>query len=74
MRVDPDPEPQGPYDAGSVVGRETGGEVALDGDKDVAIAVDGKQYRLRHAGYVPDVFAAPLRCGGYGGCTSVSSA
>ena len=56
----------------SVVGREPPGEVALDGDEDVAIAVDGEQHRLRHAGYsVPDVSAAPFR---RGGCTSVSSA
>ena len=56
----------------AVVGREPPGEVALDGGEDVAIAVDGEQYRLRHAGYpVPDVFAAPFR---RGGCTNVSSA
>ena len=56
----------------AVVSPEPAGEVTLDGGEDVAIAVDGEQYRLRHAGYpVPDVFAPPF---GRGGCTNVSSA
>jgi hypothetical protein len=54
----------------AVVGCEPSGKVTLDGGKDVAIAVDGKQHRLRHTGYPgPDVFASPVG----GSCTNVSS-
>jgi hypothetical protein len=56
----------------AVVSPEPAGEVMLDGSQDVVIAVDGEQYRLRHASYpVPEVFGTPLR---RGGCTNVSSA
>jgi hypothetical protein len=56
----------------AVVGGEPPEEVMLDSGKDAAIAVDGKQYRLPHAGYPgPDVFAPPS---GRGACINASSA